>query len=169
MNHQKQSLDKIMKIMKMLARRMEKKGVTHPVQLPSPDDLLKKGYHFDDIESALRWLALISEEIDQNADADPNAPGVPAPDKPGKGHRLLHTFEALRLSTEAQDFLLSLINEGRITPLHFEKTIEYLWMNDLREVSLMRIQMILDMCNPFPGNRGDTVLSDRAPRAMFLN
>jgi uncharacterized protein Smg (DUF494 family) len=167
MNHQKQSLDKIMKIMQMLARRMEKKGVSHPVQLPSPDDLVKKGYHFDDIESALRWLSLISEEIDQNAIT--NLPEQATAEKSGTGHRLLHTFESVRLTAEARDFLLSLINEGRITPLHFEKTIEYLWTNDLRDVSMMRIQMVLDLCNPFPTNRSDVLLSDRVPRAMFLN
>jgi uncharacterized protein Smg (DUF494 family) len=64
------------------------------------------------------------------------------------GVRHLHASEAVRLSTDAQQMLLKLVEEGIISPLHFEKAIEYLWANDLRQVSLSRLELVLLLTKP---------------------
>ncbi|NLI77833.1 MAG: DUF494 family protein [Candidatus Riflebacteria bacterium] len=103
----------------------------------------------------------------------PGAAPSPTPTDPGElraaGLRQLHAAEAIRLSPEAQQLLLGLLEAGQISPLHFEKTIEYIWKSDLREVTASRLQLLLYMNDPNPNRGGAPFLSDRVTKPDFIN
>jgi hypothetical protein len=44
--------------------------------------------------------------------------------------------------------LLKAVEDGVISQLHFEKVVEYIWKNDLRQVSLTRIELIILITKP---------------------
>jgi hypothetical protein len=43
---------------------------------------------------------------------------------------------------------LQLVEEELISSLHFEKIVEYVWKNDLRRVSLTRLELIVMITRP---------------------
>jgi len=168
MDNTKTSFENVLKIMKMVARKLKKEGSSGTVELPSPQELLKKGFHYEDIETAMRCLAVLGAQVKQ-APAHRSSQDAEHETKRDTSLRQLHMSEAIRLAPEAQQMLVGLLNSGQITPLHFERTMEYLWQHDLREVSKIKLELILDVANPFQASRNGFTLSDRVPRPMFVN
>ena len=65
-----------------------------------------------------------------------------------------------------------MLEKGSISPIQLERTLQYLWQNDLREVSPIRLEMILDMLNPSPqptSDGHDFSLSGEVPPAAYIN
>ena len=152
--------------MKIISRKMAKESGSNPVEMVSPKELVKRGFSIEDINAALKCLSLISSK--NSISVGPETEKAQGKEKPPT-MRQLHVSEAVRLTAEAQQLLLSLINSNQITPLHFEKIIEYLWMNDIRDVSLVKLEMILDVSNPTPQNRAGFHWSDTIPKGIFVN
>lgn len=161
----KKPFDNVMKIMKLVAKKMQKHGIAEVKDFPTPQELLKKGFHFDDIETAFRCLDLIGAQLPQIT------PKEMAGSPDGKNSvRQLHVSESIRLSPEAQKILWGLVNSGQISSMHFERVIEFLWQNDLRDVSPLKLELILNLSNPLPtGKQSDVTLSDRVPKAIQVN
>lgn len=155
----------IMKIMNLFIKSM---GNTPELQLhgsPMVDKLVKKGFRPEDIETAMRCLGVMAAQ---------SGPAIPAPTIEEGGPRVpgvrqLHASEAIRLTADAQQLLLSLLESGQISPMHFEKVIEYLWKNDLREVSPSRLNLILYLNDPTPNRNDSPFLSERVEKPRFIN
>lgn len=167
MEKTKNPFESVMKLMKILVKKLEKNGKGNPAELVKPQELIKRGFTADDIAAALQCLALIKTPALEN-DAIATL-GAALPEVKPNLLRQLHNCESIRLSRDAQEMLLSLLNTAQITPVHFERVIDYIWQNDIRDVSLFKLQMILDVSNPFSQNRSGFAISDRVPRPMFLN
>ncbi len=164
-NGMKNPLTNVMKIMTMVLRKMENKGTIHAIGSPMVARLLKKGFSLEDIDSAMKWLAMMtaSQEPQAATDATQDGEGKPL------GVRHLHASEAIRLTLDAQQMLLNLLDGGQISPLHFEKTIEFLWKNDLRDVNPTRLELILYMNDPNPVKSHQPVLSEKVGKPLYIN
>lgn len=165
-NDKNNPLASIMKIMNLFVKNM---GNTPELQLqgsPMVGKLVKKGFRPEDIETAMRCLGVMALQsgpanpLQTAVESEPKIPGV----------RQLHASEAIRLTADSQRMLLNLLEAGQISPAHFEKTIEYIWKNDLREVHPTRLQLVLYLNDPTP-NRNDThfLISERVEKPHFIN
>ncbi|HEY9069713.1 MAG TPA: DUF494 family protein [Candidatus Ozemobacteraceae bacterium] len=190
MNKTRTPLGQLMKLMDLVRRQMEndRTGTTGDAAAgetgePMIAKLMKRGFRLEEIETAMKWLSLMSLTI--GSASKPAAPEAavtgasadPADAARASGVRQLHTSEAIRLTPEAQRHLLSLLDRGEIAPLQFERTIEYLWRHDLREVSVMRLDLILSMNDPQTDQHGTSAnptgptssLSPRVNPPLFIN
>jgi uncharacterized protein Smg (DUF494 family) len=134
-----------MEIMDIVIRQMEAMGAEEPEKSPMVTELLEKGFKLEDIETALNLVSMMSSQVNPILDVgsrDFNGDGTP------NGIRHLHFIESVRFSSEAQQFLLQLVEEELISSLHFEKIVEYVWKNDLRRVSLTRLELIVMITRP---------------------
>jgi uncharacterized protein Smg (DUF494 family) len=143
----KSPITNIVKIMTLVVRELETKGAFDPTAAPMISKLLRKGFSMDDIDAGLKWLSMITSHTAPLLEAPPSAEAAARP----PAIRQLHAAEAIRLTPEAQRMLLQWIEEGRTTPLQFERTIEYIWKNDLRQVSASRLEVLLSMNEPQGG------------------
>lgn len=145
MNRIKSPLTNIMEIMDIVIKRIETKGVDESGRDPMVSKLLEKGFRLDDIETAMNLVSMMTSRVNpivSVGNRDFQVDGKPC------GVRHLHASEALRLTPDAQQMLLKLVEEGVISQLHFEKAVEYLWANDLRHVSLSRLELIVLLTRP---------------------
>jgi len=145
MNNIKSPLANIMKIMNIVIKRIETSGVDETGRDPMVSKLLEKGFKLDDIDTAMSLVAMLTAKVDpilRVGKRKRSNDGRP------RGIRHLHACEAARLLPEAQQLLLKLVEDGVITSLHFEKTLEYIWKNDMRQVSASRIELIIIMNKP---------------------
>ncbi len=160
-------LTTIMKIMNLFLKNMGDSPAPPPQDSPLVDKLVKKGFRPEDIATAMRCLGLMA--VHSGAGPGPDPTPTDSGELRATGIRQLHATEAIRLTSEAQHLLLGLLEGGQISPLHFEKTIEYIWKNDLRDVGASRLQLILYMNDPNPGRGEMPFLSDRVAKPEFLN
>ncbi|HNW35571.1 MAG TPA: DUF494 family protein [Candidatus Ozemobacteraceae bacterium] len=176
MNKSRSPLGQLMKLMDLVRRQIEKDN--DPSAAPDAEDqapmvskLMKRGFRLEEIETAMKWLSLMSLTVSGNGAAG-LSDGISA-EKPSNdpaevakagGVRQLHSSEAIRLTPEAQRHLLGVLERGEISSLHFERTIEYLWRHDLREVTPTRLELILYMNDP--QTQGQTS-SAASPTNMF--
>ena len=145
MNNIKSPLTNIMKIMNIVIERIESSGIDETGRDPMVSKLLEKGFTLNDIDTAMGLVAMITSKVDpilRVGDRKHHNDGKMS------GVRHLHACEAARLLPEAQQLLLKLVEDGVITPLHFEKTLEYIWKADLRQVSASRLELIIIMNKP---------------------
>ncbi|MDD2997920.1 MAG: DUF494 family protein [Erysipelotrichia bacterium] len=145
MNNIKSPLTNIMKIMNIVIKRIETSGVDESGRDPMVSKLLEKGFKISDIDTAMNLVAMITTKVNplvkvgnrgQNNEGKPN------------GIRHLHACEAVRFTPEAQQLLLKLVEDGVISQLHFEKTLEYIWRTDLRHVTPSRLELVIIMNKP---------------------
>ena len=129
--------------MNIVIKRIEASGIEE--KDPIVSKLLEKGYRIDDIDTAMNLVAMLTSRVDpivRVSDRECSAAGEP------RGVRHLHASEAVRLSPDAQQLMLKLVEDGIISQLHFEKALEYIWKNDLRQVSASRMELIVLMTKP---------------------
>ncbi len=145
MNKTKSPLTNIMEIMNFVIKRIETSGQNSSDTNPLVTQLLEKGFSLKDIDVAMNLVAMITSKVDPIVKVNNR-------EKRQDGHlsgvRQLHALEALRLTPDAQRYLLSSLEEGKITPLQFEKALLYLQKMDLRGVNKTRLEIILFMYSP---------------------
>lgn len=178
MNKTRTPLGQLMKLMDLVRRQIEKNDKPSASDetdenMPMIARLMKQGFRMEEIETAMKWLSLMSLNVSGNGTAVISEP--PCTEKPSEdvldqvkttGVRQLHSSEAIRLTPEAQQHLLGVLERGEITPLHFERAIEYLWRHDLREVTPTRLELILYMNDP-QGQAQSQANSAPGPASMF--
>lgn len=145
MNKIKSPLTNIMEIMNIVIKRIEKSGQEEDGNKRMVTQLLEKGFSLNDIDVAMGLVAMITSKVDpivkvskRERKRDGNYSGV----------RQLHAREALRLTPDAQCYLLKSLEEGSITPLQFEKTLLYMQEMDLRGITKTKLEIILSMNKP---------------------
>ncbi len=164
MNNIKSPLTNIMKIMSIVIKRIETSGVDETGRDPMVSKLLEKGFKISDIDTAMNLVAMITQKVDpivRVGDRKHSSDGRPS------GIRHLHACEAARLLPEAQQLLLKLVEDGVITPLHFEKVLEYIWKTDMRQVSASRLELIVIMHKPASEMEGQETAP--APHSAILH
>ncbi|MBI3037753.1 DUF494 family protein [bacterium] len=170
MSKSKSPLNDVMKIVKIVIHTLETSSSSSSQPAMMVKKLIKRGFKPEDIDLAMRWVASLGARV-----VNEEGGTVVAPEnhlfqtKQGPGIRQLHTTEALKLSHDSQRMLLTLLSNRRITPLHFERTIEYLLQSPLREVSPERLEIILSLTNPTPGWEEGFFLSERVSPPQFIN
>lgn len=144
MNKIRTPLSNIMKIMNMVLKRIEKKGLPKRKQTSLVKNLLKKGFKIEDIDTAMKLISVMTSQIDPIIHVGKREA------KKGKntGIRHLHELEAIRMTSDAQKLLLSFVESKIISPLHFEKIIDYIWKNDLRRVGVSRLELLIVLNKP---------------------
>lgn len=145
MNKIKSQLSNIMEIMDIVIKRIETSGQDEKGQDPMVAKLLEKGFSLGDIETAMGLVAMMTSKVDpivrvkgRNKKQNGDFAGI----------RQLHALEAMRLTPDAQCYLLKSLEDGAITSLHFERTLLYLQKMDLRGVNKTRLEIILLMNRP---------------------
>lgn len=145
MNNIKSPLTNIMEIMNIVIKRIETSGRDENGSDPMVSQLLAKGFTLSDIDTAMGLVAMITSKVDPIV-------RVNSREKNQKGQfsgvRQLHALEALRLTPDAQRYLLESLENGVISPLQFEKTLLYMQKMDLRGVNKTRLEIILLMNKP---------------------
>jgi len=164
MNKPPSSLGTIVRIMKLVVRQMENESEPKRLGLPLVQKLVKRGFTPEDVSVALQWLALLGMSIPAENENQGRE------DRPGT-FRMLHPSESIRLHPDAQKLMLTLLETGKLSPLHFERVIQYIVQNYLRDVSLVLLEVILDLANPEPEpvHNPALQLSHRLPPSTFLN
>lgn len=148
--------------MNIVIKRIETSGIEE--KDPIVSKLLEKGYRLDDIDTAMNLVAMLTSRVDpivRVSERECSAAGEP------RGIRHLHATEAVRLSPDAQQLMLKLVEDGIISQLHFEKALEYIWKNDMRQVSASRMELIVLMTKPM--TEMETEVSDLAPHSIELH
>lgn len=148
MKQESTQLLQIIKLMNLMVRDMRRDGHADPMDGRLISRLMKRGFRLDDIETAVRWLSSIAAEEGETMTSAIQDAGV----QNSGAIRQLHASEAVRLTGRAQRLLLQMLDEGRVSPLHLERTIEYLWRNDLRQVGPERLEVLLYMNDPHPSD-----------------
>ncbi len=145
MNNIKSPLANIMEIMNIVIKRIETSGQDKNGNDPMVSQLLAKGFTLSDIDTAMGLVAMITSKVDPIVrvnDREKNQKGQ------FSGVRQLHALEALRLTPDAQRYLLESLENGVISPLQFERTLLYMQKMDLRGVNKTRLEIILLMNKP---------------------
>lgn len=145
MNNIKSPLTNIIEIMNIVIKRIETSGLDEAGRDPMVSKLLEKGFKLSDIDTAMNLVSMMTTRVDPIVrvnERQHHKDGQPS------GVRHLHASEAARLTPDAHQLLLRLIEDGVISSLHFEKTLEYLWKNDLRQVTPSRLELIIIMNKP---------------------
>jgi uncharacterized protein Smg (DUF494 family) len=164
MNNIKSPLTNIIEIMNIVIKRIESSGIDESGRDPMVSKLLEKGFRLNDIDTAMNLVAMMTTRVDpivrvgsrQFSDA-----GSPS------GIRHLHASEAVRLTPESQQLLLKLVEDGVISQLHFEKTLEYIWKNDMRQVAPSRLELIIIMNKPAAETEPET--AQTMPQSLQLH
>lgn len=150
--------------MNIVIERIEASSCTKNDQDPMVGKLLEKGFNLEDIETAMNLVSIMTSRVDpimKVSERECSSIGKPV------SIRHLHAYESVRLSTEAQQMLLKLVEEEIISSLHFERVLEYIWKNDLRSVGISRMELILLMSKP--DNGIDTLPDKMIPQSMELH
>ncbi|MFZ2960540.1 MAG: DUF494 family protein [Candidatus Ozemobacteraceae bacterium] len=171
MNKARTSVGNIVRIMKLVVRHIEEKGEQPNSGLPLMQRLVKRGFTPEDVSEALRWLALLGANVETEGMNCGHGP-LSQDGRSSSGLRQLHISESIRLNQESQRLLLTLLETGKISPVQFEHVIQYIWQNDLRDVSPVRLEILLDMSNPEPlssRHQKPMMLSEKLPPPAFLN
>ena len=170
MNKPKNALNTVVKIMQAMVTALEKEnGQTQP-SVEIIKKLMRRGYNPEDIDTAMRWLTMINSATGTGAESPTTASVSPTIRETSQRH--LHASEAIRLTPEAQRLLVSMLEKGSVSPQHLERALQYLWQNDLREVSALRLEMVLDLIdpNPQPAHAGTFYyLSKDVPPPAYIN
>lgn len=171
MNRPKNSLNTVVKIMQAMVTALEKEnGQQTQPSVEIIKKLMRRGYDPEDIDTAMRWLTMISSAT--GTGNEPTTTAAVPPTLRDTSHRHLHASEAIRLTPEAQRLLITMLEKGAVSPQHLERTLQYLWQNDLREVNPLRLEMILDLVdpNPQPAPSGSFYyLSRDVPPPAYIN
>lgn len=154
MNKLKTPLNNIMKIMDIVIKKIEEGGVSATGEGPLVTKLLKKGFKLEDIDTAMQMVSVITSQV--NPILDGNEREFHHDGQP-QGIRHLHFSEAVRLRPAAQRLILKMVEEKVISQLHFEKTLEYIWRNDLRNVSASRLELLLMLNKPLSETHAETM------------
>lgn len=144
MNNIRTPLSNIMRIMNLVLKRIEKKGLPNSKRALLVRNLLKRGYKIEDIDTAMKLVSVMTSQIDpilHLGERDTNNGTT-------TGVRQLHQLEAIRMTANAQKLLLSLIENKVITPLHFERVIDYIWRYDMRHVGVARLELLILLNKP---------------------
>lgn len=144
MNKIKTPMSKVIEIMNIVVKKIEsKKSNSNRQSLVFK--LLEKGYSPDDIDTALSLVSMMTSKVNPLLTT-----GERDTDKNGSytGVRHLHSIETLRLTNEAHELLLKLVEDGIITEHHLEKTLEYITAKDIRNVSSTRLEVLLMINRP---------------------
>lgn len=149
MNNIKSPLSNIMEIMNIVIERIETSGQGEKGQNLIVNSLLAKGFSLNDIDTAMGLVAMITSKVDPIVRVKDRERSL---DGQLSGVRQLNAKEAVRLTPEAQCYLLKSLEDGTVTPLQYERTLLYLEKMDLRGVSKTRLEIILFMNRPV----GDT-------------
>ncbi|GAB4274302.1 MAG: hypothetical protein Kow0029_14540 [Candidatus Rifleibacteriota bacterium] len=166
MNRIKSPLTNIMEIMNIVIKRLETNGVDESGRDPMVSKLLEKGFKLDDIETAMNLVAILTSRVNplvRVGDRDFQVDGKP------NGIRHLHASEALRMKPDAQQLLLSLVEDEIISPLHFEKVVEYIWKNDLRHVSTSKLELIILLTKPEAEVDTERIAIEAVPHSFSLH
>jgi len=145
MNNIKSPLTNIIEIMNIVIKRIETSGLDESGRDPMVSKLLEKGFKLNDIDTAMNLVSMMTSRVDPIVrvnERQHSNDGQPS------GVRHLHASESARLNPDAHQLLLKLVEDGVISSLHFEKTLEYLWKNDLRQVTPSRLELIIIMNKP---------------------
>lgn len=142
MNNTKSPLTNIMEIMNIVIKRIETSGRDEGGQDPMVSKLLAKGFSMEDIDTAMGLVAMMTQKVDPIVRVRERERGK---DGQFTGVRQLNAYEAIRLTPEAQIYLLQSLEKGKITPLQYERTLSYLDKMDLRGVTKTRLEIILFM------------------------
>lgn len=157
MNNTKSPLTNIMEIMNIVIERIEASGRNDDGKASMVSKLLAKGYTNTDINTAIGLVEMITSKIDPIVKVRDR---VRTKDGNYSGVRLLNPVEAVRLTPEAQCYLLKSLEEGSVTSLEFERTLLYLEKMDLRGVTKSRLEVILLMNKPVNSQESFDVSSD---------
>lgn len=153
MNKLKTPLNNIMKIMDLVIKKIEDGDVSTEGEGPLITKLLKKGFKLEDIDTALQMVSVITAQVSPIVDGNEREFHH---DGQLQGIRHLHFSEAVRLSPAAQRLILKMVEDKVISQLHFEKTLEYIWQNDLRHVSASRLELLLMLNKPLSETNAET-------------
>lgn len=157
MNNTKSPLTNIMEIMNIVIERIEASGRNENGQDSMISKLLAKGYTISDIDTAMGLVEMITSKVDpivrvneRERCEDGNYAGI----------RQLNPIEAVRLTPEAQCFLLKSLEDGSVSSLQCERTLLYLQKMDLRGVTKSRLEVVLLMNKPASLQENTEALSD---------
>lgn len=145
MNKINTPLENVIKIMNIVIKRLETKKPGYTQKTSFITKLLEKGYKPEDIELAMNMVTTMTSKINpilNMGDRETLEDGTPL------SVRHLHAFESARLTFEAQNIILKLVEENLISSFHFEKALEYMWQNDLREVDPVKLKLVLALSKP---------------------
>jgi hypothetical protein len=134
-----------MEIMNIVIKRIESSGQEEDGNNHMVKQLLEKGFSLNDIDVAMGLVAMITSKIDPIVKVSKRETGQ---DGRFIGIRQLSAYEALRLTPDAQKYLLQSLEQGHISTLQFEKTLLYLQKMDLRGVNKTKLEIILLMNKP---------------------
>ena len=159
----KTPISNILKIMNLVLKRIEKKGLPKSRTTPMIKGLIKKGFRIEDIETAMGLVSMMTAQVDPIIHVRERdiVAGTPT------GVRHLHELEALRMTTEAQKNLLQLVNNNTISPLHFERIIEYIWRKDLRQVGISRLELLIALNKPEA--EVNEMIAEPMPHSLLLH
>ncbi len=163
MNKIRTPLSNIMEIMSIVLEKIEENGYESSANDPMVHKLLSDGFKIEDIDAALKLIAMITSKVDpliKVGTREKTANGM-------AGIRHLHESETLRLAPDAQQLLLSMVEEEAISPLHFEKVLEYIWKKDLRNVSVSRLELLIILNKP--EGELEEYISDSLPLSMEIH
>ena len=141
----KSPLTNIMEIMNIVIKRIETGGQKDSHDKHIVTQLLEKGFSMDDIDMAMGIVAMITSKVDPIVTVNNREKSS---DGKFSGVRQLNAKEAVRLTPEAQRYLLSGLEDGSITSLQYERTLLYLQQMDLRGVNKTKLEIILTMNKP---------------------
>ena len=164
MNNSKSPLANLMKIMEIMMNDVKKGGEVPEDHSSAVDRLIHEGFDQSDIEAAMKWLSLMAADCPDTMEAS-----APIISRSTDSIYHLHEMEAIRLSPEAQKLLLSMIEVRSVTVFQVNRTIQYIWRNDLRHVSADRLELLLLMHEATPTPEGIASLSERMPRPYRFN
>lgn len=145
MNNIKSPLTNIMEIMNIVIKRIEASGRNDDGQDPMITQLLAKGYTINDIDTAMGIVEMITSKVDPIVRVNERERSL---DGNYSGVRQLNPAEAVRLTPEAQGYLLKSLEDGTVTPLQYERTFLYIQKMDLRGITKSRLEVILLMNKP---------------------
>ncbi len=180
MERSKAMLANVVRIMGLLMRRINDNPdlATQPPESETIARLIKRGFKTEEIEMACRWVATLFDKYPVNThaagsvqvqsgdtpvDAEPRSQRLPS------FPRLLHELEACRLSPGARGELLQLLAQGLVDLNMVEQVIEFILRSDLRQVSRLRLKIILGHLGYVQARPDSWRLSPRVPMPQYIN
>ncbi|MBF0408673.1 MAG: DUF494 family protein [Candidatus Riflebacteria bacterium] len=184
------TLGNVVKIMKMVVQQFENRkksddGTSEEkdnsgIKLPTIEKLIKRGFSPEDVSLAMSWLAILGMTLRSSAETPSPGTALPSAMKEqeddkkanhiSSGFRVLHISESIRLTDDAQSVLLNLLNSGAVQPGQFEKFIQFIWQNDLRDISPTRLEILLSLQGAsLLTHDSQFALSDKLPPPAYIN
>ena len=156
-------LSNIMKIMNLVLKRIEKKGLAESKTMPMIKGLIKKGFRIEDIDTAMGLISMMTAQVDPIIHVSERE----TRDGRNTGVRHLNELEAIRLTPDAQKLLLGLVDNQVITPLHFERTMDYIFKKDLRHVGVTRLELLIALSRP--ESELEDILVEPMPQSLSVH